>query len=238
MAKRQINKNLIEHAIAATGSNREAAGYLGVSLNTYKSYASRYIDDDTGKTLYEKHKTQSGNGIKKPIQSGKDLKKWEDLITGAKLAPTWASTSDLKKGMIESGFLVEECASCGFSGSRVTDGKSPIVLTFKDKDKRNWKMENLHMVCYNCYFLEIGEVFSKMDLSGIGTGVIPRKKQQLVKALPGNIPPPPGQLDYFSPIHIDQLKQARQENPDLKPTPTSSYEDPDEDFGLDLVVRR
>jgi hypothetical protein len=34
-----------------------------------------------------------------------------------------------------------------------------LLLNFKDSDKNNFKLDNLELVCYNCYFLYIGDVF-------------------------------------------------------------------------------
>jgi len=40
-------------------------------------------------------------------------------------------------------------------------------LNFKDGNKRNWKLENLEFLCYNCYFLVIGDVFEKNQLEAM-----------------------------------------------------------------------
>lgn len=37
-------------------------------------------------------------------------------------------------------------------------------MHFKDKNKRNYNLENLEMLCYNCYFLFIGDVFNEKQI--------------------------------------------------------------------------
>ena len=54
-SKRPLLKAEIELAMQNTKSNKEAARFLGVSYNTYKKYAKMYKDDDTQKSLFEKH---------------------------------------------------------------------------------------------------------------------------------------------------------------------------------------
>ena len=46
----------------------------------------------------------------------------------------------------------------------MVDYKVPLILNFKDGNAKNWKLENLEMLCYNCYFLNIGNVWSDNQL--------------------------------------------------------------------------
>ena len=48
----------------------------------------------------------------------------------------------------------------GFHEHRVLDYKMPLTLNFKDNNKQHYRLENLEMLCYNCYFLQIGDIFS------------------------------------------------------------------------------
>ena len=48
---------------------------------------------------------------------------------------------------------------CGYSESRITDGKVPLILAFKDGDRSNHVLENLEIVCYNCYHNTYGNLF-------------------------------------------------------------------------------
>ena len=64
------------------------------------------------------------------------------------------------------GFLKEECNVCQFNERRVIDYKMPLILHFKDKNKQHYRIENLEMLCYNCYFLNIGDVFTNKQIEG------------------------------------------------------------------------
>jgi hypothetical protein len=66
---------------------------------------------------------------------------------------------------LEEGFLVEECNSCGFHERRVVDYRVPLVLNFKNRNNRNWLKENLEFLCYNCYFLHVGNIWSNNQLA-------------------------------------------------------------------------
>ena len=39
----------------------------------------------------------------------------------------------------------------------------PLLLAFKDGNKKNFLKDNLDMLCYNCYFLQIGDIFTTKD---------------------------------------------------------------------------
>ena len=40
-------------------------------------------------------------------------------------------------------------------------------MNFKDNNKKNYRKENIELLCYNCYFLYIGDVFTKRDVQQI-----------------------------------------------------------------------
>ena len=43
----------------------------------------------------------------------------------------------------------------------------PLLLNFKDKNKHNYKIENIELLCYNCYYLHIGDIFNNRQIQGI-----------------------------------------------------------------------
>ena len=75
----------------------------------------------------------------------------------------------VKKRLFEEGYLQEECSMCGFNERRLLDYKIPLLLHFKDNNKKNWRLENLEVLCYNHYFLTIGDIFSVKDEEQIET---------------------------------------------------------------------
>lgn len=69
--------------------------------------------------------------------------------------------------MIAEGFLAECCSVCGFSERRVWDYKMPLLMHFKDNNRKNYRPENLQLLCYNCYYLNIGDVFTYKQIQGL-----------------------------------------------------------------------
>lgn len=170
MNKIILTKDEVLRAQRHTLSNKAAARYLGVSYNIYKSFAKTFVDNETGQTLFDKHMNQAGKGIKKHLggyghtASKKNIKApLEDVLEGRVDISNY-TVDILKARLIQEGFLVEECSSCGFNERRVVDYKVPLVLNFKDKNKKNWKRDNLEFLCYNCYFLHIGNIWSDNQL--------------------------------------------------------------------------
>mgnify|MGYP001121544382 CR=1 FL=1 len=147
-----LKKEDIERAIKMTRSNRAAARYLHVSFTHYKKYAKTYTDEETGLTLYETHKNQAGKGIPKFLSNGGKEPPILDLING--IVPVeHFDPKKIKQRLIFEALIEEKCAHCGFSERRVLDTKVPIILQHKDGNKKNWNLENLEFLCYNCSFL-------------------------------------------------------------------------------------
>jgi hypothetical protein len=120
----------------------ECARYLGVNYRTYKKYAvalglfkinpwgrgskKRYWAPDKGK--YPLNQILEGKFPNYPVYRLKDL-------------------------LIRSGTKKAECENCGFNEHRITDNKMPLLISFKDGNEKNHKLENLEILCYNCMFL-------------------------------------------------------------------------------------
>ena len=162
---RPLGKEQILAAMSQTKSNRAACRYLNCSYIHYKKWAKSYdATDPTYPNLFEQHKNQSGKGISKFLTNSKKKPALLDIIEG-RVPMTNFTSEKMKKRLIEEGFLKEECGMCGFHERRVLDYKMPIILHFKDKNKRNYRMENLEFLCYNCYYLSIGDIFTGKDLT-------------------------------------------------------------------------
>ncbi len=77
----------------------------------------------------------------------------------------------VKKRLFDEGYLIEECTICGFNERRVTDYKIPLLLHFKDKNTKNYRLENIEVLCYNHYFLTVTDIFNQSDITQIETSV-------------------------------------------------------------------
>jgi hypothetical protein len=142
----------IRYAMKNSKSNSGAARFLNISLTTFQKYAKLYIDEETGKTLWDVHKNQKGKGVKKPYNVSKGKYALEDILSGK--YPNY-SVHFLKKRLINNADTLEdfphECHNCGYNEKRLTDDTIPLVLDHMDDDWTNHKRENLRFLCYNCY---------------------------------------------------------------------------------------
>ena len=158
-----ISKEMCLAAMNKTKSVKAAARYLNCSYQHLKKYMKLYNDEETGQTLFDKHKNQSGKGIPKFLSSKGKEPALLDIIEGRVDASSF-SPEKIKYRLIAEGYLEEECSKCGFKERRVTDYKVPLILNFKDKNKKNYNKENIHFLCYNCYFLHVDNVFTEKDI--------------------------------------------------------------------------
>lgn len=162
-AAKPISKEMCLAAMNKTKSVKAAARYLNCSYQHLKRYMKLYQDEETGMTLFDKHKNQSGKGIPKFLSSKGKEPALLDIIEGRIDASSF-SPEKIKYRLITEGYLEEECSSCGFKERRVTDYKVPLILNFKDKNKKNYNKDNIHFLCYNCYFLYVDNVFTDKDI--------------------------------------------------------------------------
>lgn len=165
MLPKPFLKDDIERAMRMTKSNRAAARYLNCSYTHYKRYAKNFTDEN-GVTLFDKHLNQSGKGISKFLPNRGKEPALQDIIEGRVSIDSY-TPEKLKNRLIQESYLEECCANCGFNERRVIDYKVPLILNFKDGNKKNWRIENLELLCYNHYFLYIGNIFTDKQVQHI-----------------------------------------------------------------------
>ncbi len=158
---RILTEKEIRYAMEITNSVAQASAFLRINMATFKKYASMFIDADTGKTLYELHCNQRGNGIAKRIGLAtpaylykSNLKFLIELLQGKH--PKYFKRAGLKEKLFAAGFKAEKCDCCGFSERREIDGQAPLTLIYKDGDKTNHLIENLLILCHNCAYIQYG----------------------------------------------------------------------------------
>src|SRR5574344_913342 len=162
--RKPLSREDVERAMRNTKTNRAAARFCRVSYTHYKKYASLYRDKETGKTLYELHWNRGAKGVPKfPLHNANDTrkyKKWRepaliDVLEG-RVPVEHYSPQKIKYRLVESGMLSPKCARCGFKEKRAVDEKSPLILTHKNGDKKDFHLDNLEFLSCNCAFLEGG----------------------------------------------------------------------------------
>lgn len=148
--KPYILESDIIRAMKYTKSNAGASRFLKVDMRTYMKYARMYKDAD-GISYAAKHYNRGGKGISR-TRINYNRFKLEDILNNK--YPKY-KLNKLKHILLNNGILIEQCNVCNFSERRITDSASPLILSFKN-GKRDYSLENLELLCYNCYFLLVG----------------------------------------------------------------------------------
>ena len=188
-----ITREQLLAAMKMTKSNMACARYLGISYMHYSRYAKSYIDEKTGKTLFDLHKNQAGRGIRKHL-GGKDPD-LKALMDGELYVKSY-NLNRYKDRLIQEGYIEQCCSSCNFNEQRVQDYKVPLLIHFKDKNKQNWKVDNIELLCYNCYFLYIGDVFNEKQVKNIEEDAPVKKDDQVDWEMDDNM------LEHFKDIGL------------------------------------
>ena len=136
----QLSKSRIEWAIHNTQSMTQAARLLGIAYNTFKKYAEQY-------GLFQPAENRGPHS--QPLHFDWN-KRANDILDGKH--PNYP-VQKLQWVLIREGKLAEQCSECGHDKRRVKDNKVPLMIDFLDKDHHNHEIDNLRMLCYNCYFL-------------------------------------------------------------------------------------
>lgn len=157
-----LSKEMIVSAVSKTKSNRAAARFLGVSYNHYKRYAKLYKNED-GKSYFEAHLNPHGIGIPKFLTKKGLVGDIMDVIEG-RISIDHFTPQKIRDKLIVEGYLKQECYRCGMHEYRVTDNKYPLILNWKDKNKRNFSLNNIELLCYNCFFLLVSDIFTEKQM--------------------------------------------------------------------------
>ena len=138
--RKVITKKMIEDSQSVTKSSAEASRWLGVNYLTYRKYAKLY-------GLFEQHLNQRGVGIKKGY--GKYRKPLDELLAldrKIKLTRRY-----LKKRLISDSWVEEACSSCGYNEIVIGRDNVALLLDFIDGESENTKLDNIRLLCPNCY---------------------------------------------------------------------------------------
>jgi len=147
LGAKPILESQIKAAQEKSKSAFEAARTLGISYNTYKQYAKLY-------GIFEDLKNPYGVGIEKAKRIKNKKYHIDDLIAGKHIR---YPLHKFKNKLFDSGYVPKVCGSCGFSEERVSDGKMPLLIDFLDGNLNNRKLDNIRPLCYNCFFLLVGD---------------------------------------------------------------------------------
>lgn len=154
----KLNESLIRHAIKNCTSATDCATFLRVHYNTFKKYASQYIDVNTGLTLFQL--SQASNKSKDSDQPRRKKRLSSiaifNIINGDTV--NYYSEPKFREHLLHHALIKESCSSCGYDQKRAFDYKCPLILDHIDGNIQNGKLDNLRFLCYNCYFQLVGDV--------------------------------------------------------------------------------
>jgi len=139
---RPLFESEILEAQSHTETAINAAKYLGISYKTYKKWCKVY-------NLWKTNPWVRG-AKKKYWDSNKGKYPLNQILEGK--FPNYPIYR-LKNLLIRSCVKEAKCEICDFKEKRFTDDKIPLLVNFKDGDEKNYKLENLQILCYNHYFL-------------------------------------------------------------------------------------
>lgn len=144
-----ITETEVRLAASNSYSNAAAAIYLRINKQTWKKYASLFFEPTTGLTYFQYLQQRKKPKIKPPRKTGYSPTSipLQDILEG--LHPTYDKVR-LQSRLIKEGWFVEQCANCGFSERHLLTYNVPLILECLDGNERNFKRENLRMICYNC----------------------------------------------------------------------------------------
>ena len=144
-----------------------------------------------------------------------------DILEG-RVTAQYTSLKRVKERLIEEGFIEECCGECGYKERRIMDEKIPLILSFLDNNKKNWRLDNLKFLCYNCYYLYVGDIFEKAQLDVLENPqkVLAKKTTQL------DLPP---QHEDLIDRHLDLNNKRIREKDEV------IYQEKPDDYGADLI---
>lgn len=154
-----LSEAQIRYAMENTSSAKAAARWLNIDYNTFKRYARMYVDLETGKNLLELQKSKRLKELWELRITGKLGKRPMRPLTSAPLQEIFDGKHpnyDRKKLVsrcLHEGLLVECCENCGYNTRREFDFRIPLKLWYRDNNKNNLALENLRLLCFNCYFV-------------------------------------------------------------------------------------
>ena len=155
--KKPISKDQLKWAKENSKSAAQAARLLDVSYNTFSKYAKRF-------DMLEEFKNQAGVGITKHYNLHSGRYNLDDILEGK--YPKY-DTYKLQQRLIRVGYIPEQCDICEFEEQRITDKKVPLKIDFVDGNTTNHLKENIRLLCYNCWFLNVGNLSGRKAESAI-----------------------------------------------------------------------
>jgi hypothetical protein len=140
---RPLLRSEIEEAKRHSPFAARQAKWLGVHFETFKKYAVLY-------GIYEPRPNEKGKrNLFDPERGQYPLNK---ILAGDYADTPAVSDWMVKDKLIRSGTCLPRCNICGYDKRRIGDNKICLLLDHRDGNVRNFKLENLQLLCLNCTY--------------------------------------------------------------------------------------
>lgn len=173
----KLQENDFKELVKQYSSLEAIANALNISKRILLKYAKIYAFSNS-ETYYEYfQRMKKWKPTKTTIYNKNVRQKVMDIIAN-KRTNTFP-VGDLMYMLFRYELKKECCEVCGCGERRTHDGRKPLILTFKNKGNiRNYNLDNLQILCYNCYFMTVGDVSYAFGFSrGKGKQNIEHKQQ-------------------------------------------------------------
>lgn len=172
---RMLLQSEIMAAQSISKTEAEVARKLGVSFMTYRKYAKMY-------GVYGRVANGPGKGVSKPIKNEDSGKYPLNKILEGKF-PNY-STNRLKVRLIRAKRIEQKCAKCGFCEPRLSDSAIPLLLNYIDGNSKNKKFENLELLCYNHFFLNVNNPFGRRKTFIASEDIVEKSEDVQIEIVP------------------------------------------------------
>jgi len=144
-----ISYQLMRSICQKTYINDEETFYDYIKRKKKEVAREKYIGKKVGKKLRLRPK----QGIYKP-----SLKlKIAQILKG--VSENFIQRKIFSEAVLDLGYKDRCCDVCGFTDGRKEDGKFPLFVCQKNPfDAKNYKLENLQVLCFNHYFINVGSL--------------------------------------------------------------------------------
>lgn len=159
--KIHLTEREIRYAMKHSSTLTEAAMFLGVHYNTLKKYALMYVDEETGKNLVDFYRNQGNRRPRRTHTVRSKYAGFEGLVSILEgNHPQYKGGRRFMLRLLEEGIFAPMCSCCGYGEKRITDDTVPLLLDYIDNDNTNHHRDNLRLLCYNCYYVQVGDIGS------------------------------------------------------------------------------
>ncbi len=122
----------IKYALKNCKSAQHCAEFLNVSFNTFKKYATSYVDGPTGKTLFDlAKKLGEVNGRRSINRQNIGVEGTIERILRGETKNNYSHQRFLEI-LLHYAKFESKCMNCGYSERRIIDYRVPLLLDFID----------------------------------------------------------------------------------------------------------